>query len=196
MVWSSDITDLEVLHLLAVDPQQAYTLLLQHYGGRIRGYLRHRFPSLDATELQDVMTDALLALETTFDADRGTLAAWFLLLAHQHAVRVLRRRRGGLALLDEVAQASLVAGEDPVAALVSRERVEQLRQAISELPTLERAVVQSDLDGEPNLTAQALAEQLGTTAASVYTARKRARRRLVQKCRWIEEYLRAKDLDP
>ncbi len=195
MVWSSDITDLQMLQLLEVDPQQAYTLLLEHYGGRVRGYLRQRFPSLDVTELQDVMTDALLALETTFDAQRGTLAAWFLLLAHQHAVRLLRRRRVSFSLLDEVTHASLAAGEDPVAALVSAERVEQLRQAISELPTLERAVVQSDVDGEPDLTAEALAEQLGTTAASIYTARKRARRRLVQKCRWIEEYLQAKDLE-
>ena len=68
MVWSPDADDLRIAQLICDDPQQGLTQLLEQYGGRIRGYLRQRFPSLDGADVQDVITDAMLALAASFDA--------------------------------------------------------------------------------------------------------------------------------
>ena len=196
MVWSSDANDLQIAQLICDDPQQGFTLLLQHYGGRIRGYLRQRFPSLDRADVQDVLTDAMLALEASFDTTRGTLPAWFLLLAHQHAVQLLRSRRTSLATRsDEEAVQQLVSGDDPLGELISAERQADLYRVMAALPPLERAVVEADLDEGRGVAAQQLATQLGTTEGSIYAARRRARQKLLSQCGWIRDSLHCGDVD-
>ncbi len=196
MVWSSDASDLLIAQLIGDDPQQGFSLLLQQYGGRIRGYLRQRFPSLDPADLHDVITDAMLALGTSFDASRGTLPAWFLLLAHQQAVQLLRSRRAHLAHRggeEDVQQ--LAGGADPLAALISAERVAQLQRAVASLPWLERSVVEADLDEGRGVAAEHLAERLDTTVGSIYAARKRARRKLIRACDWIRDFWQGEEGD-
>ena len=135
MAFSSDV---EIAELLCADPERGFALLLRQHGGRIRGYLQRRFPSFDAVDVHDVITDALLALESSFDASRGSLAAWFLLLAHQRAVQLLRSRKRSIATAgDGHAVEQPATGPDGLAGLITAERITELRQVVASLPALE-----------------------------------------------------------
>lgn len=190
---SNDISDGELAELIRGDPQRGFTCLLQRYGGRVRGYLRRRFPSLDEADVQDAVTDAMLRLADSFDARRGTLAAWFVLLAHQQAVRVLRSR--GAFLPEGASQGWLEAvapGDDPLAALEAVERVQEVQRTIASLPDLERAVLEADVAAGRTVVAELLAQRLETTVASIYAARRRGRAKLIDKCSWIRHWLQGK----
>lgn len=205
MVWSDEAwsdkarsdgcTEQEIVRLIHTEPQQGFTLLLQQFGGRIRGYLSQRFPSLDDADSQDVVTDAMLALAGSYDSDRGSLPAWFLLLAHQKAVALLRSRKslhviradGGLE--EEHAGAE----SDPLAALESQERMQELFRAIRGLPGLERSVVEADVAAGRSVIARKLADQLGTSEGSIYAARRRARIKLMTQFAWLKGWLQTGD---
>ncbi len=165
--------------------------VLEHYGPRVAGYLRRRFPSLDDHGLHDVLADAVLALADSFDADRGSLAAWLLLLAHQRAVSRLRTQRTAPRWeswddsMVEPASAAITSLEE----LVIQERLTQVDEIIGSLSVLEQAVVRADLDAGRCVPAADLAPRLHTTAGSVYAARQRARRKLVARCPWIRQML-------
>ena len=190
MVGSSDADDLEIARLLRADPHEGIRRLLLQCGGRIRGYLRQRFPSLDESDLQDVLTDAMLAVAESYDPARGTLPAWFLLLAHQQAVKRIRAQqpRGSREVQADEHELAR-SDDDPLSRMIERECLEELDAVIMRFPTLERAVMQADLDAGHTVSASMLAETLDTTEASVYAARKRARRRMMRQCRWIRERL-------
>ncbi len=191
MAWSSEVNDLEIVRLIHDDPEQGFTLLLQQYGGRIQGYLRQRFPTLDEADRTDAVTDAMLALADSFDAQRGTLPAWFLLLAHQQAVRLLRSSPSvDWGDASDGHLEGLSHGGDPLAEMETRERVCEVRHAIAALPALERAVLEADLAEGRTTVARVLAKQLRTTEGSIYAARKRARSKLISHCSWIRDWLR------
>jgi len=196
MTWSSEVNDLELLQLIHDDPQQGFSLLLDQYGGRIRGYLRQRFPSLHESDLQSAVTDAMLGLAKSFDPTRGALPAWFLLLAHQAAVAMLRA--GSLAAAtaaEEQHLEEIEGGVEPLAELETRERLLEVYQVIESLPPLERAVLEADLAEGHTTASQPLAERLGTTVASVYAARKRARAKLAGRCSWVRDSLQSGNAD-
>ncbi|MFW6169789.1 MAG: RNA polymerase sigma factor [Planctomycetota bacterium] len=184
------------MQLIREDPEEGFTVLLRQHGGRIRGDLARRFPSLDEGELEDAVTDAMLRLADTFDADRGVLPAWFLLLAHQQAVRLLRLRNSAhvTALSREVLE-GVTGRDDPLASLETLERLQEMQQAVASLPGLERAVVEADLTAGCSAAAEGLAKQLGTTEASVYAARRRGRRKVLGRCRWVQDWLRSDNSD-
>lgn len=191
MVGASDAVDREITRLLRTHPPQGLRLLLQEYGGRIRGYVRQRFPSLDDGELQDVVTDAMLAVAGSFDPDRGTLSAWFLLLAHQQAVVRIRTRHARRVHERPTEMWEPTApGVDPLSQVIARESLAELQAAITRLPRLERAVMEADLAAGEAVPAASLAASLHTTEGSIYAARRRARTRLAQQCRWIREKLK------
>jgi RNA polymerase sigma factor (sigma-70 family) len=167
-----------------------FTLLLEQYGPRVAGSLRQRFPSLDDHDLHDVLADAMLAVANSFDARRGPLSAWFLLLAQQRAMHRLRTREAG------PRWESWAEGGEPVDAdatpldkLVTRERLGEVERIIVSLSSLEQAVVRADLDAGRSMPADELATRLETTSGSVYAARQRARRKLLARCPWISEML-------
>jgi RNA polymerase sigma factor (sigma-70 family) len=192
MVWSNEVSDPDIVRLIRDDPQRGFTLLLGQYGGRIHGYLRQRFPSFDESDLHDAVTDAMLALADSFDQRRGTLPAWFLLLAHQQAVRMLKSRRSipGTVALDTCLE-EVDRGDEPLTRLETLERLQEAQQAIQALPALERAVLEADLAEGLTVDAQVLAQRLNTTRGSIYAARKRARARLIDKCNWVREFLQS-----
>jgi len=190
MARSNDVNDLEIARLIRDDPQQGFTRLLQRYGGRIRGYVRRRFPSFDESDLQDAVTDAMLLLADSFDPRRGSLPAWFVLLAHQQAVRTLRSRNPlpskvvSFGSLEDVEH-----DDDPLATLEETERVQEVHRTIASLPALERAVLEADVAADRTTTAHVLADRFGTTVASIYAARRRGRGKLIDRCSWIRTWL-------
>ncbi len=173
-----ETTDAEILRLLQADQDRGVLLLLERHGGRVAGYLKGRFRSLDEHELHDVLVDALLALPNTYDAARGSLGPWLLLLAHQQAVLRTRRRKrdsggNGTEAVDR--------GPGPEETAQSRERLERLQQALDQLAPLEKAVMQADLEAGEAAPAEQLAERFNTTTRSVYNARTRARKKLLDR---------------
>lgn len=191
MVWSNGVADPEIVRLIRDDPQAGFTLLLQRYGGRIQGYLRQRFPSLDPGDLCDAMTDAMLSLADSFDAQRGSLPAWFLLLAHQKAVGRLRSQNPRRRVVAELVGDEPDRGGDPLSQVESRERLDEVYKLIRNLPALERSVLEADLEEGRTVAADTLARQLGTTAGSIYAARRRARQKLIQRCNWVRAWLQS-----
>lgn len=155
--------------------------LLGKYGGRVHAYLKRRFPSFDEDALQDVFADALLAVERTFDPAKGQIGAWLMFLAYQRGVDYLRSHRGwdretpvgdDWEFLDQRA--------DPTVALATQEDWKQVRQALSRLSSLERAVIEADLECGGRAEASVLATRLKTTERSIYSARTRARGKLTR----------------
>lgn len=194
---ANQLPDQELIQLIREDPEQGFTVLLRQYGGRVRGDLCRRFPSLDEGELEDAVTDAMLRLAETFDGDRGALPAWFLLLAHQHAVWLLRCRHSGqrTAWSRERLEGVAAREDDPLASLETVERLQEIQQAVASLPGLERAVLEADLAAGRRAAAEGLAKRLGTTVASVYAARRRGRRKVIGRCRWVQDWLRSDKSD-
>ncbi|MCU0959255.1 MAG: hypothetical protein MUF48_04055 [Pirellulaceae bacterium] len=185
-----DERDVQLVESLRRGEPEAYAELLERHGGRVGGYLRRRFPTLDEHALQEALADALLAIGESFDARRGTLPAWFLFLAHQQAVARIRSRRS------RPAWESLEADREPAARtgtpleqLVTEERVHEMEQVIGSLSTLEQAVIEADLAEGGAMSADQLAARLQTTPGSVYAARQRARRKLLARCAWIRTLL-------
>jgi DNA-directed RNA polymerase specialized sigma24 family protein len=74
--------------------------------------------------------------------------------------------------------------------VIAGESLAEVAAAITRLPRLERAVLEADLAAGEAVSAASLAESLHTTEGSIYAARRRARKRLAQQCRWIREKLK------
>lgn len=174
-----DPEDAHLVRLICQDDPEAAGVLLHRCGGRVHGHLRRRFPSLDDSDIHDILVDALLRLLETFDPQRGSPGPWLLFLAHRAAVDRIRassarQKTVRFAADQEVEDLS----GDPVDALLWAERREQIALAVQALPGLERAVMEADLEAESAAPAAQLAKQLNTTEGSIYTARQRARQKL------------------
>jgi RNA polymerase sigma factor (sigma-70 family) len=187
---SAQQAEQQIIQLIRQGEQSGFALLLQSYGGRIAGYLRQRFPSLDDHDIQDLLADAMLTLVDSFDSSRGSLAAWFLFLARQQAVGRLRAGRSrphteALTADDE----PLDTQATPLENMATQERWLEVEEVIRSLSSLEQAVVEADLDEGGAAAAEDLANRLRTTPGSVYAARQRARRKLLIRCPWINEVL-------
>lgn len=193
---SGEGTERLIARWLHEDPQRGFTALLDHYGGRVSGYLRRRFPSLGPDDVCDALADAMLVLAGTFDPSRGSLAAWFLFLAHQQAVTAIRaqRRRRESRQLDDVPEPA-VAAPHGLEQLLAEERLVRVREALAVLSDLERSVIEADLGAQRVVAADELAAQLNTTAGSVYSARRRARRKLQERCDWLRDIVEEKRND-
>ena len=94
------VDDSQLVQLIREGDDLAVRFVLQLHGPRIQGYLRKRFPSFDDQHVHDVLVDAVLRLVATFDAERGAVGPWLLLLAHRAAVDSLR---GGAAVVGRLA---------------------------------------------------------------------------------------------
>jgi RNA polymerase sigma factor (sigma-70 family) len=187
---SGEASEQQIAQWIREDPQRGFTALLQHFGGRVKGYLRRRFPSLSADDIHDALSDAMLSLAATFDPSRGTLAAWFLFLAHQHAVATLRSGRARRVMQQLDGDSDPVDQQPSVMAqLLDQERRQEVREVLESLSELERGVIQADLDAARAVPADELSVRLKTTVGSVYSARRRARRKLLERCDWIRDGL-------
>jgi len=186
----SEAQDQQIARWMRQGESRGFTLLMQHYGGRVAGFLRQRFPSFDEQAIHDVLADAMLALADSFDPTRGSLAAWFLLLAHQRAVSRLRADRSEPQWESWTSDCEPAAADaTPLEHLATHERLLEVEKIVRSLPALEQAVVEADWEEGRAVSAQELATRLQTTAGSIYAARRRARQKLLARCPWINRML-------
>jgi DNA-directed RNA polymerase specialized sigma24 family protein len=156
--------------------------LLEAHGGRVRAALRKRYPSVrDEHLLLEAINDAAASVFKAYDASKGcSLGGWFLFIAGRRVCDLLRgerQRRKKTVPLDR----GLCYDErsSPVRALVSEEFRLSVQQALGQLSELERAVIEADIDAGKQARAGILARRLNTTEHSIYAARARARRKLL-----------------
>ena len=166
----------------------AWVERIRRHGGKVLAYLARRFPWLEESDRHDILVDAMIAFDRTYDANRGEEGPWLLLLAHQQVVqrwRSDRRRRLGLPLVTLDEGECEAEDRPPRSTLEQDELAEAVRVAMEGLAPVERAVIEADLEAGGTAEAEPLAAKLGVTRRAVYAARARARDKLA---RWLEEW--------
>ena len=174
--------DQTIARLLRQQRDAGLRLLLEKYGGRVKGFLRRKYPAVvDEHHFDEALSDAALKLAATFEPAKSTLGGWFLFLADRQTINILRRgRRGRIDTIPLGTRDVTDHRPTPQRQLHSEQCVAEVHQAMNQLSQLERAVIEADLDTGGKADAGRLARALGTTASSVYAARARARAKLLE----------------
>jgi RNA polymerase sigma-70 factor (ECF subfamily) len=168
--------------LAAGDPDGLRRLLLDH-GARVRGALQRAFAdALDASSIDEALSQASQRAWRSgarFDPARGSLRAWFYVIALNCARRLLecRRRQTSLAFVDDLDNAGARAPQRPPEP-APRPSFDQLYRCIDALPPQQRAVILADLRADGTARTDDLAHQLGTTPNAIYVARANGRKAL------------------
>jgi RNA polymerase sigma factor (sigma-70 family) len=165
------------------DEDEAARRLLERYGGRVRAALRKRFPSIhDDHILLQAIHDAMRTVLVDYDPSKGaSLGGWLMLIACRRVCDVLRGDRA------RRHRTTSLVGDDccdqrpaPGSHLATEEFRAAVRLAMEQLSGLERAVIEADIDAGKQASADSLAKTLKTTEQSIYAARARARRKLLE----------------
>jgi RNA polymerase sigma factor (sigma-70 family) len=184
--------DDRIRRLLAGRHPDGLQLLLNRYGASVRWWLRREYgQALSDVELDETLNLAAFAVWRsfrTFDPKRGTLRAWFYVIARRSAIGVMRREmKARTKPLPEDLDMGLLArfrrrSEPTDPPDEEQERfLAALRECVRCLARQQRAVIQADLQSEDVAETEALAEALGTSANAVYATRSMARKAL-RKC--------------
>jgi RNA polymerase sigma-70 factor, ECF subfamily len=165
-----DAADLAALGLMAAGDQTALADIYDRHATAIYSLaLRIVRRPEDAEDVtQQVFTQAWRTAPR-YDAARGAVAAWLLMMARSRAIDCLRRRDA--ARNDDASDTSLAAIPDPgpsVESLVAtREQVEQARAALDGLSPEQRQAIELAYYG--GLTHSEIAQQTATPLGTVKT---------------------------
>jgi DNA-directed RNA polymerase specialized sigma24 family protein len=148
--------------------------------------LRREFDHvLDQSELDDVMSQASQRAWRSgknYEASRGSLRAWFYVIARNCALRVVECKRGPGALRLVADIDSLARPPIPSVDESNPKKREQfardLHLCIDKLPSQQRAVILADLAAGGIASTENLVAELKTTPNSIYVARANARKAL------------------
>ena len=171
-----------LLQMQAGDPE-ALRLLLTRHGPRAKWWLCKEFRKLSEEEVEAALNAAAHSAWTSagsFDASRGTVRAWFYVIARNAAVAIVRQK-----LRDEKAITPLdldaatlravpTAPEPPSGAPF----LADLRNCIQGLPKMQRGIIEADLRAGDIASAAELAESFRTSKNSIYASRSIARKSL------------------
>jgi RNA polymerase sigma-70 factor (ECF subfamily) len=148
----------------------ALAVLYDRYASRLMG-LAQRILG-DTGEAEEVLQEVFLYVwraAASFDASRGTVLAWLLVVTRSRAIDRVRGRRpasrAGLRGLDEVAETA--SREDVEANSATRQWESLCRSAIAELPADQRRAL--ELAYFAGLTHQEIAEETATPLGTVKT---------------------------
>lgn len=188
-------SDAEIVRLVRERDGRGLRLLLQSHGARTRGVLRRIFGgTLTDIDIDDALSRATFRAWRridSFDPSKGSLRAWYLTIARNASLEILRERRGlGWQSAADVEQLAAPTGADAAPAEADDPTVltpapsstflEILRQCIDALPRLQRQVIRADLQSGDVANAGELAAALRTTKNSIYVTRSNARKALKQ----------------
>ena len=167
--------DKALLVLLEEDPERGVPLLKAKYAEHLRFAAAQRLDSPDDIQecVYDTLTDFYLQRDQ-FDISRGSLRSYLIAIADRKAIRKYREnQRQWLA----AELSGTEAGE-----LMNWERTEALRQAMRQLPSLDRQIL--ELKYFRSYTAREIAAGLGMEHEAV---KKRLQRALKKLQRIMEE---------
>ena len=127
----------------------------------------------DETEAEDVLQEVFVQAfrqAGRYDASRGVVAAWLLMMARSRAIDRLRARRsrvegrtGEVQVLNDVPDAK----PDVASAMLDEERTRLVREALAELPLLQRMAI--ELAYYEGLSHTEIAERLEQPLGTVKT---------------------------
>lgn len=169
--------DAETARLLLASDTEGLRRLVADHGGRVKATLHSEFKKLlDHLEIDDALNQAthrVWRARTRLDLSRGTLRAWYQVIARNCSLRLLTAKRGPNALrfVDDLEAVSPQPGPTETSSVEALDRRRALYEAIDKLPAQPRAVLLADLAAGGMADTKLLMEQLGTTANSIYVAR-------------------------
>jgi RNA polymerase sigma factor (sigma-70 family) len=192
--------DASTLALLRAGQADGIRHLLADHSGAVLTALRRTFGRfLTALEVEEALEIAVVRIWQAGAATppaNATLRSWLYVIARNAGLSMVRRRRRRHELpLDEFAEmlAQMASG------VVEQERLRRLadlHHCLCELPPLQRAVLQADLDANGTAEAGELARRLRTTVSVIYVARNRGRAELRRMMQRLGHYVEAPEPRP
>jgi RNA polymerase sigma factor (sigma-70 family) len=189
--------DASTLALLRAGQADGIRHLLADHSGAVLTALRRTFGRfLTALEVEEALEIAVVRIWQAGAATppaNATLRSWLYVIARNAGLSMVRRRRRRHELpLDEFAEmlAQMASG------VVEQERLRRLadlHHCLCELPPLQRAVLQADLDANGAADAAGLAARFATSPRVVYVARSRGRAELRRMMQRLGHYVPARD---
>ena len=180
-------SDEDLLGRLRAGEEAAFVALYRRRQSSIYRFACHMTgsPSIAEDVTQEVFL-ALLKTDCSFDPARGTLSGYLFGIARKLVLRHLDRSRAVVELEDQGGQGTaggVSATPDPLADLMRREGLENLRRAILTLPKRYREVVAlCDLEEVDYLEAAAALDcPVGTVRSRLHRARALLLEKLLQK---------------
>jgi RNA polymerase sigma factor (sigma-70 family) len=178
--------DAEIVRLLRARETAGLRRLLAVHGPGVRTCVRKMLGDLSDSEMDDVVNKAAFdawRFADSYDPLKGTLRAWFLVIARNAGRGLLRAQaRRGFEVrgerFDEVAAAP---ADDELPSTPPEAFVRAVHGCIAELPKLQRSIIEADLRSGDVANADELARTLQTTKNSIYVSRSIARRTLRRK---------------
>lgn len=174
--------DAEIVRLLLCGEPAGLRLLLEGHGPRVRGCLRRSLTQLSESDMDDVMNKAAYRAwrgVTTYSPQRGSLRAWFFVIARNAALETLReRQRRPLETRGSDIEQVAMPADAPEAPAPAAAFLETLHRCIEALPPKQRQIIRADLQSGDIADAGELAANLDTTRNSIYVLRSLARKTL------------------
>ena len=182
-------SDATIIRLCRERDTRGLRMLLTCHGATVRRALESSLRSMLASnEIDEAMNTAAFNAWrslSTYDANKGSLRAWFFAIARNAAREIMRgRQRRGFEPrsddLERIAATNSPASTPDTAsdAAAASPFVQALHECIDALPRMQRSIIRADLASGDVADAGELAKALGTSKNSVYVSRSNARRTL------------------
>ena len=175
------VDDAEIVTLLRAGSEEGVHQLLRTHGRRIKWLLKEKYGEVLADlDVAAVLNETVLKVFTLigrFDSARGRLDRWVWQIATNIARDMLRSemKHAHDSLQYDPAEQESPAESPEEEASLSGQVLQDLPEAIRDLPDLQRKIIKADLASGGLAGASWLATRLATTEGSIYVSRSKAR---------------------
>ena len=178
----NDYDDVDIAARIMCGEETGIEDLIENLGGKAAGALRTKFPDIPQEDrdwaLRYAAYKAIRGIET-FDERKASLAGWFISIAFNVVIDMLRKGKTdfhkdmqeSMDTLEDV-NAPTPFSEEPESR-IDEKQLEDLDKAIEELPAQLKRVARADLAAEGKANDKDLAQELGVANSSVRQYRKR-----------------------
>ena len=182
----ASVRDRDTMRRMRQQDPDGLRQLLQDYAARVQWSLRREFRTLSETDVDEALNAAALSAwraAAAFDERKGTVRAWFYVIARHAALGIVRRELRQQKNV-EVMSPNLAGLEAPSrrrvsAGAASSQFIAALRRCVERLPRLQRSIIEADLEAPDEVAAAAeLALRFSTSKNAVYVSRSAARKAL------------------
>ena len=174
--------DVQLITRVAGGEQDAIAELYDRHAARVYA-LAHRILG-NSTDAEDVVQEVFSQAwrkATTYQADRGSVVAWLLVITRTRALDRVRARKPAERTLDDADSPVLASKAAPPAdVMIAREQADRVRDALRQLPSDQRRALElAYFDGlSQTEIAAKLQAPLGTVKTRIRTALATLRRSL------------------
>ncbi len=161
-------SDAALIERITQRDEAALAALYDRYAAMLSSVLNRILRDTQAAEeiLQDIFFQ-LWRMPSRFDASRGSLPGWLLVIARNRAISRLRRHNPAAAGDDELGENSVVLSVNFESAVAQKQLLERVKHTIENLPAEQRACV--ELAYFEGLTHSEIAARTGDPLGTVKT---------------------------